>query len=421
MNRFSAQRALEALRNGVPNGDAVRLLGCMQSDAIERFQTQLNQFLNVPLEADPPSTSGIIISGGFGSGKSHTLSCFEIDALERNFIVSRIVISKETPLHDPTKLFLAAVRNAKLPAGTRGPMLQELAGRIDYRSAAAAPFVEWTHRQPHQLLAASATIHEQSRDPELKERMVDWWSGGKIELKQVRDGLKGLEVPSKYTVRVIKAVDLAPVRFEFASRLARAAGFAGWVLLLDESELIAQYSLLQRARSYAELTRWLSGQPDLAIPGILAVAAITDAFDITVLNSKINDREKAPARLRQKGDQRSLDLAALAETGMEIIASKSIKSILLHSPSDDTLTVTFGKLAKVYEAAYGYRPEDGSAFSDGAERRKMRSYVRRWIGTWDLDRLYGPGPRDFVEEDSGAFNYTEDAEYESGEPVGETL
>ncbi len=418
MNRFSAQRALEALRNGVPNGDAVRLLGCMQPEALDRFQTQLNQFLHVPLEADPPSTGGIIISGGFGSGKSHTLSCFEIDALERNFIVSRIVISKETPLHDPTKLFLAAVRNAKLPEETRGPMLQELAGRIDYRSAAAAPFVEWTHRrQPHQLLAASATIHEQSRDPELKERMVDWWSGGKIELKQVRDGLKGLEVPSKYTVRAIKAVDLAPVRFEFASRLARAAGFAGWVLLLDESELIARYSLLQRARSYAELTRWLSGQLGQAIPGILAVAAITDDFDIKVLN-KQNDLEKAPARLRQKGDQRSIELAALAETGMEIIASKSI---LLRSPIDDTLTVTFAKLARVYEKAYGYRPEDGSPFFDGAMRRQMRSYVRRWIGTWDLDRLYGPGPRDFVEEDSGAFNYTEDAEYESGEPVGETL
>lgn len=37
IDRISAQRALEALRNGVPNGDAVRALGCMQPAALDAF------------------------------------------------------------------------------------------------------------------------------------------------------------------------------------------------------------------------------------------------------------------------------------------------------------------------------------------------------------------------------------------------
>lgn len=41
-SQFSYKRALEGLRNGVPNRDAVHALGCNQEDAERRFLELLN-------------------------------------------------------------------------------------------------------------------------------------------------------------------------------------------------------------------------------------------------------------------------------------------------------------------------------------------------------------------------------------------
>jgi hypothetical protein len=65
------RRALEALRNGVPNSDAVKVMGCAQPEIEQRFRQNL-ELTQEYLEKDkqPP---GMLISGGFGSGKSHLL------------------------------------------------------------------------------------------------------------------------------------------------------------------------------------------------------------------------------------------------------------------------------------------------------------------------------------------------------------
>ena len=417
MTRISCQRALEALRNGVPNADAVRALGCMQPEALDRFRSQLDGLSSVSADGEPPVVSGMLISGNFGSGKSHTLSHFEHEALNRNFVVSRVGISKETPLHDRSKLFQAAVRNAKLP-DCRGSLLQELAGRIDYRNENGTAFLEWVkHRQNHQMLAASVVIHEQSHDSERIAPIINWWAGDKLDVKHVRDGLKELEMRSSYVVKAIKLADLAPVRFEFTARLARAVGFAGWVLLLDEVDLIARYSLLQRARSYAELARWMGVVPGIAVPGITAVAAISEDYDIAVLDNK-KDRDNAPARLRQKGDQRSIDEAELASSGIDLISETPVR---LRVPTDDTLNVSFQKLASIYEEAYGHRSASATPILDGMRSKAMRSYVRRWITEWDLDRLYGERQHDMIEEESQSSNYSEDADFESDVQLGDSV
>lgn len=64
--------------------------------------------------ADHPR-AGLGIAGGFGSGKSHFLGYLAEVARAQNFVVSRVVVSKETPLSDPARVFEEAVRGATLP------------------------------------------------------------------------------------------------------------------------------------------------------------------------------------------------------------------------------------------------------------------------------------------------------------------
>ena len=53
----------------------------------------------------------MLVAGGFGSGKSHLLEYFKHIALEENFVCSKIVISKETPLYNPTRVYQAAIES----------------------------------------------------------------------------------------------------------------------------------------------------------------------------------------------------------------------------------------------------------------------------------------------------------------------
>ena len=97
LDRISLMRALEALRNGVPNKDAVRALGCAQQQVLDKFEQQLREVG----QSTTATVRGILVSGDFGAGKSHLLEYLQHTAISAGFVCSRVVISKETSLHDP--------------------------------------------------------------------------------------------------------------------------------------------------------------------------------------------------------------------------------------------------------------------------------------------------------------------------------
>jgi hypothetical protein len=101
------RRAVEALRSGVPSWDAVAALGSGQPEAEDRFTALLEQAGEQGRPA--ASAQGLLLGGGFGAGKSHLLTHLGHLAMSSGFVVSTVVISKETPLHDPVKVFRAAI------------------------------------------------------------------------------------------------------------------------------------------------------------------------------------------------------------------------------------------------------------------------------------------------------------------------
>jgi len=403
-----ARRALEALRNGVPNADAVRVLGCAQPHVLDRFDQQLDILATATKQGTTATTEGIIVTGDFGTGKSHLLEHLEQHALDRGFVVSRIVISKETPLYDPAKVFAAAVRDARFPGG-RGSVIHELALRVDYRTPSGSEFMAWALDQPG-LIAATVHLHERSNDNELHARILDFWSGEKIGVAEVRAGLKQVGSRGAFDVKTIKIRDLALLRFEFAARLARAVGCNGWVLLIDEVELLGRYSLQQRAKSYAELARWLGRVEQQAIPGITTVATISEDFDLKVLREK-DDFVLVPERIRAKGGDDNIVLAARAEIGMRLIERDRLTLIL---PTAETLRTTYDRLREVYERAYG--PCADLEVSLQTATTPMRRYIRGWITEWDIRRLY-PGERPEIETESITVDYDEDTALQQ-EPEG---
>ena len=340
-----------------------------------------------------PSTSrtagepagGMLIGGGFGSGKSHVLEHLTHLALEAGFVVSKVVISKETALHDPAKVFAAAIDDARIP-GKTGSAIDEIAAGLRTDSAAYASLYRWLHSDEAPVdsrFAASLFLYEYARgDAEFADRIVRFWAGDPLPVADLRRRLKEAGAAATYRLAAARERELAIQRFRFVPRLIAAAGYRGWVVLLDEVELIGRYSLLQRAKSYAEVARWVRGDRDDPDAPIGAVLTTVDDFEAQVLVGK-NDLELIGKRLRQKGTTENELLAGLAEMGMRVIERDQIR---LQPPDRDELDATYAKLKQVHASAFGWDPPD----VEGLERlpsNRMRQYVRAWINEWDLRRL----------------------------------
>jgi len=380
------RRALEALRNGVPNRHAVSLLGSNQPEAEDAFSDRLASVQSAAQEGK--QVAGLLIAGGFGSGKSHLLDYLEHAASSKNFVSSRITISKETPLFDPSKVLLAAIDGAVVP-GVRGEAIREIALRLQPGSGKYAEFFEWADSPSSglsQTFAATVLLYERlNNDPELVDEITSFWSGERLSVGRIRQGLKQINCSGEYSLKPVKIKELAVQRFLFASRLILAAGYAGWILLIDEVELVGRYSLLQRGKSYAELARWMGRVKGAAIPGLMTVAAITDDFSLAVLQEK-GDREKIGARFRAKGTDEFRSLAGRADTGMRLIEREALT---LQPPDESALRDTYGRLKEIHGKAYGWDPPE-IPWASSTMTRRMRSYVRRWVNEWDLRRVY-PG------------------------------
>jgi len=376
------QRAIEALRNGVPNRDAVTVLGCNQLEIEDKFRQQLQNIKQAI--ANGGKNEGMIIAGDFGSGKSHLLEYLMHLALEQNFVCSKIVISKETPLFDPAKLYRAAAEAAIVP-GKRGSAMTEIATVLKFNSQPYADFYQWIHQKAglNSIFAATLFLYERMQnDPELSDRIIRFWSGDKIGTSEIKKYLKACREPVTYKIDKISAKELAWQSFKFAARLIIAAGYAGWVLLIDETELLSKYVLMQRAKSYAELARWMGKLEESRFAGITSVFTIATSFQSIVLEGN-DDIEKVPNRLRAKGTESDLLLASQAERGMRVIQNESIR---LKLPDSEVLNQTYEKIRSIHAKAYDWNPTPVPSVERLGTTR-MRQYIRGWITEWDLKRL----------------------------------
>ncbi len=377
--KFSARSSVEALRAGVPNSYSVRVLGCDQPKVEQVFGDRLDAVIR------SQTYNGFLIKGDFGTGKSHTLGYLAELALERNFAVSRVYVNKETPLHDPVKMYQGAVESITLPKRA-GPAFNEIANQLVFQSAAYREFERWTNQASNGMdprFAASLFLFEHFQaDHEFRDQIIRFWAGGKIAATALKSRMRQAGVP--YVAGYTSQRELAAQRFQFAGRLIRAAGYAGWVLLVDEVELLGTYSALQRGKSYVEIARLMNSKAEPGLP-VLPVLAITGDYTRAVLEEK-DDWTRIPKLMKSRAAYAGTGEDVLAEAGMRILAGNGYT---LKRPDLAALDDTFARIRGLYKTAYDWEP----AVTTPLRREQstpLRAYIRRWITEWDLRRLH-PG------------------------------
>lgn len=401
--QLGRRRAIEALRSGVPSWAAVSALGSGQSDAEDRFTALLE-------DTEEGTAGGLLLGAGFGAGKTHVLTHLAQLATDRGFAVSTVVISKETPLHDPGKVFRAALASLTGPGRAPVTLPDALAG-LDTDTPRYTELTRWLNNPGTDIderFPATVFIYERllagkfGDHADTLEAIGRFWAGEPIAIPVLKRALRALGAAGLFTFTPISVRDLARQRIAFTARLLRAGGYTGWVLLFDEIELIGRYPLLARGRSYAELARWARGDP--ADPGapIAAVLAITDDYDAAVLTGR-GDRATVPGRLRDRHTPEWAEIADLAEAGITAISNDIL---LLRAPDDTELDRAYRVLKDLHGQAYDWAPPE----VPGLERlgaTRMRQHVRAWINAWDLLRL-NPGHQSDTEVLDLTPTYTED-------------
>lgn len=409
--KIECRRAIEALRSGVPNRDAVRSLGCEQPAIEHRFLDQLKAAKEGASEEI--QVPGLLIAGDFGTGKFHLLEYLQHLALEENFVCSKVVISKETPLYDPVKLYRSAIETAMVP-NKRGSALTEISAKLDMDSESYRKFDSWVHNTSsssrlNSRFAASLFLYRRmGNDMEIRDRIISFWTGDPMGSVEIKKYLRECGEKLTYKIENINLRDLAIQRFQFTSRLITAAGYSGWVLLIDETELIGRYSFQQRAKSYSELARWMGKLKGARFPGLTAVFAITKDFKTRILEEK-EDFERIPAKLRLRATEPDLLLASQAERGMRLIQPE--RDCIIKAPDNNIIEQTHNKICSVYKQAYNWEPPLSSSIA-GLTSTSMREYVKGWITEWDLMRL-DPQMKIELEFTNLKQDYTEDRNLEA--------
>ena len=402
-SRIQARRAIEALRSGVPNRDAVRHLGVFQGEVTQKFADTMRDMLDTAASAQACRNS-LVISGGFGAGKSHILEYLRHEALEHRCVCSQVVVSKETPLSNPLELLRAATETAVVCDKT-GRAVPEILFTLKTNTSEFAELFRWVHGDEGFQSRLAPIIKAFEERPigseELLDKIAQEWSGYPMRTVDIRTALKEIGQDSNYRVKAIRQHELASQLWRFLPRLFHAAGYGGWVVLIDEVELILRYTRLQRAKSYAQIARLAGMAKDYQVSGFLPVFAVAAEF-WEHADGKLNDSEEIPLWLRSRGRPGDEELARASEAGMKLLR----RSRRLRRAQQDELDDLQQRVRRLHSLAFEWEAPDLGDARRGSSS-SVREHLKSWITQWDLMLLY-PDYKPRVVVDEVVQDYSQD-------------
>lgn len=252
LNKRTARDIIDALRNGTVPRSGLHEYAVGLDKHMEAMEEQIDRISESRLGSEGRGDVKFV-RGGYGAGKTFLTHLLMETALKKGFVVSNVVISKDTPMHKLAEVYHEIVTNLSTPR----ERTTALKGLLD----------RWTHRIEENLirnegidendprlekradeiieerLAIIAEEHssfssvlrayyqaDTRGDNELSQQLLGWLKGEKnIDARPIRNaaGVKG---------KIDQTMALAFIRI--LAEISKQAGRAGLVIVLDEVETI---------------------------------------------------------------------------------------------------------------------------------------------------------------------------------------
>ena len=374
MSEYNARHIIEALRSGVPS----RTVGEYFSEARPGMMKKISSSMEKVRETG--RSSGMIIKGRYGEGKTHLLNTVFGMAFDSNMVVSLVSLGKETPIDKLHLLYPKLMANTYLP-GAAQPGFRPKLEELTQGSSVSSELLGYTAQEleTDKLYYLLKAFLGTSDDEERLAFLADM-EGDFTNVSLIKKSFKRVTGNTAKFNRSFSKTKHSMDYFCFASHLFRALGYNGWVILFDETELIGRLGKKTRMKSYVNMNSFL--QPSGKLENVFSLFAMSASYSEDVIDKR-NEIAGAEETFQEDPDSKK--------------AALSVLNAILNAPELAPLTKAetvqvLLSIQKLHGEAYHWAPdvsEDTLLEAAGAAGHLLRSKIRAAIEF--LDQLYQYG------------------------------
>lgn len=296
MYDFEARHMIEALRSGVPS----RAVGQYFSEARPKIMKEISDHLDQVCEQG--KSSGMVICGKYGEGKTHLLNTVFNLAHSNNMVVSYLSLSKEMPMDKLYLVYQKLIQSTYLPQREQPGFLSEL-DKISAKSPTANEMLLYAAKQLETdklyYLFRSYLNTEDADEKFLLQADLEGDFVANASLKKIYRRI--FNQPVKYNVNFTKTKHCRDY-ISFMSHLFTQMGYKGWAILIDETELMGRLGRKARLNAYRNMAGFLL--PDQCPEMTFSIFALSASYVEDVIEGKheymnleeIYPEEQEPAR-----------------------------------------------------------------------------------------------------------------------------
>jgi len=389
MYDIEARHIIEALRSGIPS----RAVGQYFSEARPKIMKEISGRLESVCEQG--RAGGMVISGKYGEGKTHLLNTVFNLAHSNNMVVSYLSLNKETPMDKLYLVYQKIIQNTYLPRREQPGFTQELE-KITANSPVANEMLLYAakHLETDKLyyLFRSYLNTEDSDEKFLLQTDMEGDFIANVPLKKIYRRI--FNQPVKYNVNFTKTKHCGDY-FSFMSHLFTQLGYHGWVILMDETELMGRLSKKARLNAYRNMASFLL--PERCFESTFSLFALSASYLEDVIEGK-HEYE---------------NLEEIYPDEME--PARTVLNILSKAPqllplSKDEINEVLCKIQDFHGKAYQWTPNlsvDSLAQATLSGGYLLRTKIRAAIEFLDQLYQYGKAGKTTINE-LGEETFTED-------------
>ena len=371
MYDVEARHIIEALRSGIPS----RAVGEYFSEARPRIMKEISDRLD--MICDHGKSGGMIISGKYGEGKTHLLNTVFSLAHSNHMVVSCLSLSKETPMDKLYLVYQKIIQNTYLPRRRQPGFMHELE-KISANSPIANEMLLYGAKQLEtDKLYYLFRSYLNTEDPDEKFLLQADLEGdfmANAPLKKIYRRIFGQ--PVKYNVNFTKTRHCRDY-FSFMSHLFTQMGYHGWVILIDETELMGRLGKKARLNAYRNMADFLL--PERCPESVFSIFALSASYAEDVIEAK-HEYENLEAVYPEEQEPARTVLNLMSGAPQLLPLTK------------DEISVVLRKIQDLHGRAYGWHPD--LPVSSLAEATQSGGYLLRTkirAAIEFLDQLYQYG------------------------------
>ncbi len=279
MPDYEARRIIEAMRSGIPSRAVGRCFSEARPNLMKAIQGRLDR-----VEQDGVS-SGMIIRGRYGEGKTHLLNTVLSMAYERNMVVTLLPLSMETPMDKLHVLYPAMVSHTYLP-GREQPGFLDKMSNLTVTSPQSVKLQEFARDRLNcdKLYYVFRSYLKNTDSEEAEFALRADLEGGFIANQMLKKIYRAsFHEIAKFRINFAKTLHTIDYIF-FLSMLFHVMGYQGWVILFDEAELMGRLSKKGRLNFYRNMAPFL--MPEDRLIRTFSLFAFTDSYVSEVIERK---------------------------------------------------------------------------------------------------------------------------------------